>query len=152
MIGAGVVGLAIGRALAQRGLETLVLERESTIGTGTSSRNSEVIHAGIYYPKDSLKARFCVAGKHALYAYCASHQIAHRRCGKLIVATQADQLDTLHAIKEKAVANDVDDLRFYTAEQVRGIEPELQCVGALMSPSTGRNVTGSIVCLKNCTW
>ena len=135
VIGAGVVGLAVARALAGR--EVVVLEAAKSIGTGTSSRNSEVIHAGIYYPRDSLKARFCVEGKHALYDYCISHHIAHRRCGKLIVATQADQLDTLRAIKEKAAANCVDDLRFYTREQVREIEPDLKCVGALMSPSTG---------------
>ncbi len=137
VIGAGVVGLAVARALAQAGREVVVLEAANSIGCGTSSRNSEVIHAGIYYPKGSLKARFCVEGKHALYAYCASHQIPHRRCGKLIVATQVDQLATLRAIKEKAAANGVDDLRFYTREQVCEIEPDLECVGALMSPSTG---------------
>ena len=137
VIGAGVVGLAVARALAQAGREVVVLEAANSIGCGTSSRNSEVIHAGIYYPRDSLKARFCVEGRHALYAYCTSHQIPHRRCGKLIVATQADQLDTLRAIKEKAATNGVGDLQFYSREQVREIEPDLECVGALMSPSTG---------------
>ena len=137
VIGAGVVGLAVARALAQAGREVIVLEAATSIGCGTSSRNSEVIHAGIYYPQDSLKARFCVAGRQALYGYCASHQIPHRRCGKLIVATQADQLATLRAIKEKAAANGVGDLQFYSREQVREIEPEVECVGALMSPSTG---------------
>ena len=92
VIGAGVVGLAVARALARQGLETLVVEREDTIGTGTSSRNSEVIHAGLYYAPGSLKARLCVAGREQLYAYCASHGIAHSRCGKLIVATSAEQV------------------------------------------------------------
>src|SRR3954454_2870490 len=112
VIGAGVVGLATARTLAVGGREVIVLEREDAIGTHTSSRNSEVIHAGIYYPPGSLKARLCVAGKHALYTYCASHGVPHRRCGKLIVATNASQIDTLHAIRDKAAANGVDDLQF----------------------------------------
>src|SRR5690606_80532 len=110
VIGAGVVGLACARALALSGREVIVLEAAETIGTGTSSRNSEVIHAGIYYPTGSLKARLCVAGKQALYTYCAEHGVEHRRCGKLIVATDASQLPELAAIKEKAAANGVDDL------------------------------------------
>jgi L-2-hydroxyglutarate oxidase LhgO len=137
VIGGGVVGLAVARALALAGREVILLESENSIGTGTSSRNSEVIHAGIYYPKDSLKARLCVDGKHALYEYCASHKVPHRRCGKLIVATHEGQVDTLRAIQQKAAANGVDDLQFLTRDQVREIEPDLECVAALISPSTG---------------
>src|SRR6187455_3574075 len=96
VIGAGVVGLAIARELALAGREVVILEAENAIGTHTSSRNSEVIHAGIYYPKGSLKARACVAGKHLLYEYCAAHGVPHRRCGKLIVATDQAQLDELN--------------------------------------------------------
>src|SRR3977135_644326 len=102
VIGAGVIGLAVGRALAMRGLETIVLERANAIGTGTSSRNSEVIHAGIYYPAGSLKASLCVAGRERLYAYCASRGIAHRRCGKLLVATNEAQRGRLAQIKAQA--------------------------------------------------
>lgn len=137
VVGAGVVGLAVGRALAQRGLETLVLERESAIGTGVSSRNSEVIHAGIYYPEGSLKARLCVRGKQLLYALCESHGIAHRRCGKLIVATDASQLAGLKALADKAARNDVNDLRWLSGDQARELEPALACEAALLSPSTG---------------
>jgi len=137
VVGAGVVGLAVGRALAQRGLETLVLERENAIGTGVSSRNSEVIHAGIYYPEGSLKARLCVRGKQLLYALCESHGIAHRRCGKLIVATDAAQLAGLKALADKAARNGVDDLRWLSGEQARALEPALACEAALLSPSTG---------------
>lgn len=137
VIGAGVVGLAVGRALAQRGLETLVLERETAIGTGVSSRNSEVIHAGIYYPEGSLKARLCVRGKQLLYALCESHGVAHRRCGKLIVATDAAQLAGLKALADKAARNGVDDLRWLSGEQARALEPALACEAALLSPSTG---------------
>lgn len=137
VIGAGVVGLAVARAMAQAGREVIVLEAANAIGTETSSRNSEVIHAGIYYPKGSLKAQLCVQGKEALYAYCRSHHIPHRRCAKLIVATQASQLDTLHAIRAKAAANGVNDLAFLSREQVREIEPEVECIAALISPSTG---------------
>jgi L-2-hydroxyglutarate oxidase LhgO len=137
IIGAGVIGLAIARALALAGREVIVLEAAETIGTGTSSRNSEVIHAGIYYEKDSIKARLCVSGKQALYAYCAERGISHRRCGKLIVATDAAQLVGLAAIERKAIANGVLDLRNLSAEEARALEPELQCVGALLSPSTG---------------
>ena len=137
VIGAGVVGLAVGRGLAQRGLETLVLERETAIGTGVSSRNSEVIHAGIYYPEGSLKARLCVRGKQLLYALCESHGVAHRRCGKLIVATDAAQLAGLKALADKAARNGVDDLRWLSGEQARALEPALACEAALLSPSTG---------------
>src|SRR4029077_5417492 len=118
VIGAGVVGLAVARALAMAGREVVVLEAEDAIGTHTSSRNSEVIHAGIYYPKGSLKARTCVAGKHLLYEYFASHGVAHRRAGKLIVATSEGQLDELRAIQAKAHANGVTDVVWMAREQV----------------------------------
>ena len=137
VIGAGVIGLAVARALAQAGREVVVLEAAAGIGTGISSRNSEVIHAGIYYPKDSLKARFCVAGKSALYTYSESRHIPHRRCGKLIVATHASQLDSLKSIQAKAWENGVGDVVLLTAEQVREREPDIHCVAALLSPSTG---------------
>ena len=137
VIGAGVVGLAIGRALALRGLETIVLERANAIGTGTSSRNSEVIHAGIYYPKGSLKARFCVAGRQLLYRYCAERGITANNCGKLIVATDDSQVPTLAGIIDKARANGVADLRMLTREQALALEPNLHCVAAVHSPSTG---------------
>ena len=137
VIGAGVVGLAVGRALAQRGLETLLLERESAIGTVTSARNSEVIHAGIYYPAGSLKARLCVRGRELLYAYCAAHGVAHRRCGKLIVAADEAQRSKLAAIAAQAAANGVADLSRLDADAARRLEPQLHCVEALLSPSTG---------------
>jgi L-2-hydroxyglutarate oxidase LhgO len=137
VIGAGVVGLAVARALALAGREVMVLEREGAIGTGTSSRNSEVIHAGIYYPPGSLKARLCVQGKAMLYAYCAERSLAHKRCGKLIVANTPGQLAALPGIVERARANGVDDLRLLTGEEARAMEPALQCLGAVHSPSTG---------------
>ena len=137
VIGAGVVGLAVARALALAGREVIVLEAADMIGTETSSRNSEVIHAGIYYPKDSLKAEFCVRGKEMLYRYCAAHGVAHRRCGKLIVATLADQVETLKEIKAKAAANGVGDLEWLSGNEATALEPNLSCVSALISPSTG---------------
>ncbi|MGZ3159258.1 MAG: NAD(P)/FAD-dependent oxidoreductase [Burkholderiaceae bacterium] len=137
VIGAGVVGLAVARSLAQAGREVVVLEAANEIGTGISSRNSEVIHAGIYYPQNSLKASFCIAGRHALYAYCEKNGISHRRCGKLIVATNPDQVHKLEQIKQQAAANGVDDLKWLTAQEAMALEPELHCVSALMSPSTG---------------
>jgi L-2-hydroxyglutarate oxidase LhgO len=137
VIGAGVVGLAVARALALVGRDVMVLEREAAIGTGTSSRNSEVIHAGIYYPPGSLKARLCVQGKAMLYAYCAAHGVAHQRCGKLIVATTASQLAALPAIVDKARANGVDDLALLDRAQAQAMEPALECLGAVWSPSTG---------------
>ncbi len=137
VVGAGVVGLAVARALALAGREVIVLEAAEGIGTGTSSRNSEVIHAGIYYPPGSLKARFCVAGRHALYAYCAEHGIPYRRCGKLLVATDERQLPKLEAIKAQADANGVTNLERLSAADARALEPELRCVGAYLSPSTG---------------
>ena len=137
VIGAGVVGLAVARQLAMAGREVLLLEAQGMIGTETSSRNSEVIHAGIYYPAGSLKARTCVAGKHRLYAYCAEHGVPHARCGKLIVATNAAQKATLEAIRAKAAANGVDDLEWLEPEAVAALEPEVFCTAALLSPSTG---------------
>ena len=137
MVGAGVVGLGIARELAVAGREVIVLEAEDAIGTHTSSRNSEVIHAGIYYPKGSLKARACVAGKQLLYEYCASHGVPHRRCGKLIVATTEKQLADLGALREKAHANGVTDVDWIAKDEVARLEPELFCMGALLSPSTG---------------
>jgi len=137
VVGAGVVGLAIARELALAGREVIVLEAEDAIGTHTSSRNSEVIHAGIYYPKGSLKARACVEGRHLLYEYCASHGVPHRRCGKLIVATRESQLAELGAIREKAQANGATDVDWIAKQEVARLEPELFCMGALLSPSTG---------------
>lgn len=137
VIGAGVVGLATARALAMAGREVIILESANMIGSGTSSRNSEVIHAGIYYDKDSLKARFCVTGKHMLYEYCAEHGVPHKRCGKLIVATTDAQVESLQGIKEKAAANGVPDLTFLTGAEAMALEPELYCKAALRSPSTG---------------
>lgn len=137
VIGAGVVGLAVGRALAQSGREVIVLEAADAIGTGTSSRNSEVIHAGIYYPAGSLKARLCVQGKEMLYAYCAEKGVDARRCGKLIVATNAEQVAQLEQIQHKAAANGVHDLQMLSRAQAKALEPELECHAALLSPSTG---------------
>ncbi len=137
VVGAGVVGLAVARALALQGREVLVLEATEAIGTQTSSRNSEVIHAGLYYPQGSLKARLCVQGKQMLYDYCAARGIAHRRCGKLIVATAAEQVTQLQAIMAKAAANGVDDLVLLSREQACALEPALACMAAVHSPSTG---------------
>ncbi len=137
VVGAGVIGLAVARALAQGGREVVVLEANGLIGNETSSRNSEVIHAGIYYRAGSLMARFCVAGRKALYAYCAERGIAHRRCGKLIVATSADEVATLAGIKARAEANGVDDMEVLDAAEAMALEPNLRCHGALLSPSTG---------------
>lgn len=137
VIGAGAVGLAVGRALALAGREVMVLESENAIGTGTSSRNSEVIHAGIYYPAGSLKARLCVQGKAMLYAYCAERGVTHQRLGKLIVATSAEQVKDLDGIIAKAQANGVHDLQKLSAAQACALEPALACEAALLSPSTG---------------
>jgi len=137
VIGAGVVGLAVGRALAQRGMETVVLEAANAIGTATSSRNSEVIHAGLYYPTGSLKARLCVQGRERLYDYCATHGVAHRRCGKLVVATGEAQCAKLARIEAQAMANGVTDVRRIGGDAARAMEPELVADDALWSPSTG---------------
>ena len=137
VVGAGVVGLAIARRLAQAGLEVVVLEAAEGIGTVTSSRNSEVIHAGIYYPAGSLMARMCVAGKRALYDYCRDHGIPHRNCGKLIVATTPAETEKLQSIKAHAEANGVLDMEVLGGEAARALEPALNCDAALLSPSTG---------------
>ena len=137
VIGAGVVGLAVARALALSGREVIILETAEGIGNGTSSRNSEVIHAGIYYPKGSLMARTCVQGRRMLYAYCAEHGVPHRNCGKLIVATNAQESDLLQSIKGRAEANGVEGMRFLTAAEAMTMEPNLQCTAALLSPATG---------------
>ena len=137
VIGAGVVGLAVARELARAGHETVILEAEDAIGTHTSSRNSEVIHAGIYYPKGSLKARACVAGKELLYEYCVAHGVPHRRSGKLIVATDSSQIEELKQIQQKAHANGVTDVAWMEEAQALALEPALNCVAALYSPSTG---------------
>jgi L-2-hydroxyglutarate oxidase LhgO len=136
IVGAGVVGLAVARALAAAGRDVLILEAESAFGTGISARNSEVIHAGIYYPRGSLKARLCVAGRDRLYAYCNERGVPHRRCGKLIVATSEAQLGELSKIRVAAAANGV-ELESLSASEARALEPELSCTGALNSPATG---------------
>jgi L-2-hydroxyglutarate oxidase LhgO len=137
VIGAGVIGIAIARALALAGREVVLIERERHFGTVTSSRNSEVIHAGIYYPAGTLKARFCVEGRQRLYDYCAKYSVPHRRCGKLIVATDPDQEEQLDGLAAAAIANGVDDLQHLGREEVARLEPELACSAALLSPSTG---------------
>ncbi len=137
VIGAGAVGLAIARALAQAGREVVILEAEDGIGRVTSSRNSEVIHAALYYPTGSLKARMCRRGRDLLYTYLGERGIDHLRCEKLVVATSEEEIAVLHAIDARARANDVTDLRFLSAAATMRLEPEVQCVGALLSPSTG---------------
>lgn len=137
VVGAGAVGLAIARALAMAGRQVMVLEQHDLIGSETSSRNSEVIHAGIYYPTGSLRAELCVEGKHEMYRFCERHGVAHKRCGKLLVATSQDQLGKLAGLHKTAIANGVDDLVPLTPADVRKLEPEAACVAALLSPSTG---------------
>ncbi len=137
VVGAGVVGLAIARALSAKGQQVIVLERPARIGSETSSRNSEVIHAGLYYPTGSLRARLCVAGKEALYRFCADNGVTHNRVGKLLVATSEAELPKLEAIAANAAANGVADLRRLSGEDAKAMEPELQCIAAYLSPSTG---------------
>jgi L-2-hydroxyglutarate oxidase LhgO len=137
VIGAGVVGLAVARAVALTGREVVILEKADIIGSETSSRHSEVIHAGIYYAQDSLKARFCVDGKHAMYEFCDAHGVTYNRCGKIIVATDEAQVPELERLKANAAANGVDDLEWMTPADVTEMEPAVFCVGALLSPSTG---------------
>lgn len=137
VIGAGVIGLACARRLAMAGIETLILEAESDIGTGVSARNSEVIHAGIYYPTGSLKARLCVEGRRKLYEYCEAHGVAARRVGKLVVATDETQIPAMRRLMAQARANGVDDLVEISGDGARRLEPELSCVAAFHSPSTG---------------
>ena len=136
VVGAGVIGLSIARNLALNGREVIVLESAADIGTVTSSRNSEVIHAGIYYPPGSMMARLCVSGRALLYDYCRDHGVPYRRCGKLIVATNGDEAERLAGIRQHAAANGV-DLEPISAEEARVLEPALACTAALHSPMTG---------------
>jgi len=137
VIGAGVVGLAVAREMALQGRETILLERENAFGTISSARNSEVIHAGIYYPKDSLKAQLCVQGNRMLYEYCRTHQVGTQPYGKLIVASDDSQLDDLQAILYKAQNNQVPDIRIISGEEAKALEPQLHCSAAILSASTG---------------
>lgn len=137
VIGAGVIGLAVARELAQAGHEVVIAESEGVIGSGISARNSEVIHAGIYYPKGSLKARHCVLGRQLLYDYCERRHVPFENCGKLIVATSADQVEKLEGIRQRAAANGATDLSFVDRAAAKQLEPALECHGALVSPSTG---------------
>jgi L-2-hydroxyglutarate oxidase LhgO len=137
IVGAGAVGLACGDALAKRGRSVALLERENVIGSGVSARNSEVIHAGLHYPTNSLKARLCVAGRHALYAFLQSHNVAYQRCGKLIVATEDDEIPALERLKQQAEINGVEGIRWVTGAQARFLEPQLNAVAALESPESG---------------
>jgi L-2-hydroxyglutarate oxidase LhgO len=137
VIGAGVVGLAITRALALRGIEVLVLEKANKIGQGISSRSSEVIHAGLYYPTESLKARLCVLGRRALYRYCQERGVPHQRCGKLVVSTSAGEDGALDALMQRAEKNDVEEIERLTARQINETEPSLRVSSGLLSRSTG---------------
>ncbi|MCB6180117.1 NAD(P)/FAD-dependent oxidoreductase [Rhodobacter sp. Har01] len=137
VVGAGVVGLAIAQRLAKLGLDTLILERAPAFGTETSARNSEVIHAGIYYPPGSLKAQLCRRGRDLLYAHLTEHAVPHRRCGKLIVATAPDQTAVLNEIRSRALQCGVTDLRLLDAAEAQRMEPALACTAALLSPVTG---------------
>jgi L-2-hydroxyglutarate oxidase LhgO len=137
VVGAGVIGLACARELARSGASVLILESETAIGTVTSSRNSEVIHAGLYYPHGSLKARLCLDGRERLYAFCQTHGVPHRRCGKLIVAASVPEIAVIEDLGRKGDANGCGDLRLLSGDEARRLEPSLSCVGALLSPSTG---------------
>ncbi len=137
VVGAGVIGLACARALATAGHDVLLLEQERWVGSHTSSRNSEVIHAGLYYPQDSLKARYCVAGRKALYAYCAEHGVAHKRVGKLVVACSEAEIPVLRKVLERAQANGVEGLEWVSGNEANALEPELFCLAAFHSPVTG---------------
>lgn len=137
VVGAGAVGLACGFALAKRGVNVLVLERESRIGAGVSSRNSEVIHAGIHYPSGSLKARLCVEGRRALYDFLASHNVAHDRCGKLIVAVEQNEMAALESLQRQAGVNGVEGVRWLEGAEARTLEPQLRAVAAIESTASG---------------
>jgi L-2-hydroxyglutarate oxidase LhgO len=137
VIGAGVVGLAVARAAARKGHNVVVAEAANAIGTGISSRNSEVIHAGLYYPTGSLRARHCVQGRQLLYEFCASHGVPHRKCGKLVVATNGAELERVSAIAVQGRTNGVEGLEMIDGKAARTLEPQLQCYGALHSPETG---------------
>ena len=137
VVGAGVIGLAVARAYARAGREVLVLERHDNIGTEISSRNSEVIHSGIYYPRNSLKARMCVLGKALLYDYCNTYSVAHKRCGKLILATSREQFDVLRSYQVRADENGAGKLRWMDAQEIAEREPEVFCLAGVFSESTG---------------
>jgi 2-hydroxyglutarate dehydrogenase len=137
VVGAGVVGLAIARQLAIAGRDVIIVDAAKSFGTETSSRSSEVIHAGLYYPKDSLKAHMCVQGKRLMYEYCTQREIPHRRLGKLLVATTEAQFPALQKLKTNAALNGVEDLQWLTSDQVKHLEPNISCISALLSPSTG---------------
>src|SRR6516164_3018578 len=137
VIGAGVIGLAVARTAALAGHEVTVAEMTGGIANGVSSRNSEVIHAGLYYPTDSLRARLCVAGRRALYAFLEAHQVAYRKCGKLVVAAEPDEVPRLAAIAHQARLNGVEGLETLTGAQAAALEPGLRCVGAILSPESG---------------
>jgi L-2-hydroxyglutarate oxidase LhgO len=137
VVGAGAVGLACGYALARRGLSVVVLEKARAIGQGVSSRNSEVAHGGLYYPTGSLKARFCVAGRRALYPFLDAHQVAYRKCGKLVLATEPDEIPRIEAIAVQARANDVEGLETISGAAAVALEPGLRAVAALVSPQSG---------------
>lgn len=146
VIGAGVVGIAVARELCLNyGREVLVLDSASTFGTGTSSRNSEVIHAGIYYPPNSLKARFCVRGKEMLYNYCKEHEIPHKMIGKLIVATGSSEIPKLNGLMNRGLQNGVDGMRMMEGYEAVRLEPELQCLKALFSSTSGIVDTHSLM-------
>lgn len=137
IIGAGVIGLAVARELAMTGLSVILLEKEGEFGTHTSSRNSEVIHAGLYYPKGSLKAQLCVEGRRQLYDFCETHGVGHRRCGKLVVATTDDEITLLEDLKRRGMENGCEDLVMIDGQAAGAMEPALFCKAALFSPSTG---------------
>jgi L-2-hydroxyglutarate oxidase LhgO len=137
VVGAGAVGLSCGRALSKRGLTVLVLEAQNHIGQGVSSRNSEVIHGGLYYPTGSLKARLCVQGRRALYAYLDSHKIDYRKCGKLVVATTPDEIPLIEAVFQQATTNGVEGLEHLSGAQARALEPALNAHAAVLSPESG---------------
>ena len=145
VVGAGVVGLAIAKALAHQGAEVLVLERERNFGLGTSSRNSEVLHAGLYYPPGTLKAKLCVEGRRKLYEYCKLRNIYAEPLGKLVVATSAREVQTLHDIAGVARLNGVTDIQLIDGHMATRLEPELRCESALLSPSTGIVDSGSLM-------
>lgn len=137
VIGAGIIGLAVARAFALQGREVLILEKHDAIGTETSSRNSEVIHAGIYYPRGSLKAKMCVQGKHLLYQYCRERSISHSRIGKVIVATSEAQEPLLKQYQKQAIDNGAGELQWLSRQEVRVLEPHVECRSGIFSPTTG---------------
>ncbi|MGA7489216.1 MAG: FAD-dependent oxidoreductase, partial [Xanthobacteraceae bacterium] len=137
VVGAGVVGLAVARAAAFAGHDVVVAEATSAIGSGVSSRNSEVIHAGLYYPTGSCRARHCTRGRRMLYEFCASHGVPHRKCGKLVVATDERERERLAAVHQQAQANGVEGVEIIDGTAAKRLEPELACVAAMHSPETG---------------